>query len=205
MASGAAHPADAFEPDDDARIAREVRLAEQVRTGDADALAVLYVRYRPGLIALAEGYLDEPADAADVVQDVFTAIWRNRATWIVTHSVAAYLYVAVRHQARDLAGAQRRRRLFALRRYDTVVFNSGEARVMGPELQRAVERVVNGLPDRCRLIYRMHRDGRCSYKDIAETLDISTHTVRLQLIKAWDMLAARLTAAGWINVLRRHR
>jgi RNA polymerase sigma-70 factor (ECF subfamily) len=205
MASGAAHPADAFEPDDDTRIAREVRLVEQVRTGDADALAELYVRYRPALIALAEGYLDDPDDAADVVQNLFTAIWRDRATWIVEHSVAAYLYVAVRRRATRLADTQRLRRTFARRRYDTVVFNSGEVRLTGPELERAIERIVNGLPDRCRLIYRMHRDGRCSYKDIAAALDISPHTVRLQLIKAWDMLAARLTAAGWINVLRRQR
>jgi hypothetical protein len=45
------------EPEDEARARDELRLAERVRAGDADALAVLYARYRPALLALAEGYV----------------------------------------------------------------------------------------------------------------------------------------------------
>jgi RNA polymerase sigma-70 factor, ECF subfamily len=181
----------------------ELALAARVRAGDADALGVLYARYRPALIVLAEGYVGEPADAADIVQDVFVKVWRRRARWVVERSVAAYLYVAVRNAALNMHAMTRRSREFVPTLHATPVFNSGETRLVGPELERLVERVVNGLPERCRLIYRMHRDGRCSYADIGTALGISPQTVRVQLIKAWDLLDARLAAAGWSNVLRR--
>jgi RNA polymerase sigma-70 factor, ECF subfamily len=185
------------------RTEEELRLAARVRGGDADALAALYARYRVALIALAEGYVDDSDDAADVVQDVFVAVWRRRARWGVSRSVAAYLYVAVRNAALSWRKKARRGQEFVPRLHEGAAFNSGETRVVGPELERLVERVVNGLPERCRLIYRMHRDGRCSYADIGVALGISPQTVRVQLIKAWDLLDERLAAAGWSNVLRR--
>lgn len=181
----------------------ELALVARVRAGDADALGVLYARYRPALMVLAEGYVGDPADAADIVQDVFAKVWRRRGRWVVERSVAAYFYVAVRHAAMNLSEMSRREQAFVPRFHDAMAFNSGESRLVAPELERVVERVVNGLPERCRLIYRMHRDGRCSYEDIAAALGISRQTVRLQLIKAWDLLDERLAAAGWSNVLRR--
>ena len=44
MATGAVRPPE--DPEQD-RVAEELRLAERVRAGDGDALAVLYARYRP--------------------------------------------------------------------------------------------------------------------------------------------------------------
>jgi RNA polymerase sigma-70 factor (family 1) len=192
------------EPDDGgARVRDELQLAARVRGGDADALAVLYARYRAALLALAEGYVGEPEDAADVVQDVFVNVWRRRARWVIERSVAAYFYIAVRNTAMKVSARVRRAEEFVPALHEASAFNSGENRLVAPELERVVERVVNGLPERCRLIYRMHRDGRCSYADIGAALGISPQTVRVQLIKAWDLLDERLAAAGWSNVLRR--
>ena len=206
MATGAVRAAEG--PGDDARDARvieELRLAERVRGGDGEALAVLYARYRAVLVAFAEGYVGEAQDAADVVQDVFVKVWGARARWVIEHTVAAYLYIAVRNAAMNLARRRRQVEVFVPRLHEAPAFNSGETRVVTPELERVVERAVHRLPERCRLIYRMHRDGRCSYADIGAALGISPQTVRLQLIKAWDLLDERLAAAGWSNVLRRQR
>jgi RNA polymerase sigma factor (sigma-70 family) len=199
MATGAVRPAE--DPEQD-RVAEELRLAERVRAGDGDALAVLYARYRPALVAFAEAYVE---DGADVVQDVFVKVWRGRAQWVIERSVAAYLYVAVRNMAMHAASVSRRVEAYVPGRHELPAFNSGETRVVTPELERLVERAVNRLPDRCRLIYRMHRDGRCSYADIGAALGISPQTVRVQLVKAWGLLDERLRAAGWNNVLRRQR
>lgn len=184
----------------DARSVEELGLAERARAGDADALGVLYARYRVALVAFAAGYVEDEDEAADIVQDLFVKLWRGRARWRVEKSVAAYLYVAVQRSATE---RRERARVRAPREEEGVVFNSGEVRVVGSELERVVERVINGLPERCRVIYRMHRDGRCSYAEIGAALGISPQTVRVQLIKAWDLMDERLAAAGWSNVLRR--
>jgi RNA polymerase sigma-19 factor, ECF subfamily len=204
MAISARRAADEFHAAHD-RIAVELRLVERVRAGDGEALGVLYGRYRAALVALAEGYAGGADDADDVVQDVFVKVWRGRASWVVEQSVAGYLYAAVRNAAMSLRRKAKRVEAFVPGLHESLAFNSGETRVVTPELERVVERAVNRLPERCRLIYRMHRDGRCSYAEIGAALGISPQTVRVQLIKAWDLLDERLRAAGWTNVLRRQR
>jgi RNA polymerase sigma-70 factor (ECF subfamily) len=195
------------------RIAREHALADRVRAGDADALAALYATYRPALLAIARGYVDHADDAADVVQEVFVAIWRRRAEFAPAGPVAAYLFVAVRHRAISALRRSRRVRPLVARDDDRAdadagalgptAFNSGEARVLRPDLERAVEAAIEALPERCRAVYRLHRDAQLSYAEIGAALGIAPATVRVQLIKAWNRVAARLDAEGWSNVLRR--
>jgi hypothetical protein len=70
-----------------------------------------------------------------------------------------------------------------------------------------VAAVVLALPPRCRAVYQaareLERDGEVLYASVGARLGISSATVRLQLIKAWDRLHAPLLEAGWPNVLRR--
>jgi RNA polymerase sigma-70 factor (ECF subfamily) len=194
------------------RVAREHALADRVRAGDADALAALYATYRPALLAIARGYVDA-ADAADVVQEVFVAIWRRREQFAPAGPVAAYLFVAVRNRA--VSAVRRSRRILPLlapdddrgdreaRTSGPAAFNSGEARVLRPDLERAVETAIDALPERCRAVYRLHRDAQLSYAEIGAALGIAPSTVRVQLVKAWKLVAAHLDAEGWSNVLRR--
>ncbi|RZK27816.1 MAG: hypothetical protein EOO63_12615, partial [Hymenobacter sp.] len=77
--------------------------------GHEAAFEVLFGRYYQGLRRYASTLLRFPTDAAeDVVAEVFCSLWDARTRLVVTGSVAAYLYTAVKHRALDRLREQRR-------------------------------------------------------------------------------------------------
>jgi RNA polymerase sigma-70 factor, ECF subfamily len=84
-----------YEPDDAATIAA-------VAAGDAAALDLLYVRFRPAAFATAYAVLRDPATAEDVVHDAFLSVWRNAASYRRERGAArAWLLTIVRNAAID--------------------------------------------------------------------------------------------------------
>ncbi|MGZ3836829.1 MAG: sigma-70 family RNA polymerase sigma factor, partial [Mucilaginibacter sp.] len=62
------------------------------------------------------------------------------------------------------------------------------------ELMMQVSEVVSKLPEKCREIYKLSREGQLSHKQIAEQLNISTKTVENHLTKALRYLRTSLSA-----------
>jgi len=72
-----------------------------IRTGREDAFTLLFNRYRELTYMLAYAKLRDYKEAEDVVQDVFTWLWVNRAKIPGDVSVKGYLVVMVRNSCID--------------------------------------------------------------------------------------------------------
>lgn len=83
-------------------------LLERVHGGDQAAMADIFDRYSGMAYSIALRVLGDPAQAEDVMQDVFFQIWRNpRAFAPERGSMGAWLSVVVRNRCIDV---RRRRR-----------------------------------------------------------------------------------------------
>lgn len=83
-------------------------LLERVHGGDQAAMTVIFDRYSGMAYSIALRVLGDPAQAEDVMQDVFFQIWRNpRAFAPERGSMGAWLSVVVRNRCIDV---RRRRR-----------------------------------------------------------------------------------------------
>lgn len=58
----------------------------------------------------------------------------------------------------------------------------------------AIERAIDALPERCRQVFRMHREQQLSYSEIARLLGLSVKTVDNHMGRALKMLRERLAA-----------
>ena len=137
--------------------------------------------YRP-LCLYALHYLGDPDAVEDVVQECFTAYWQQEKP---AESARAWLYAAVRNRCVD-----------ALRRAGKTVSLPRDLDGPIPD-EDAAERsalearlwtAVDALPEmrrQCLLLAK--RDG-LSYKEIAEELNISEHTVRNHISRALETL-----------------
>ncbi|MEO7924441.1 MAG: sigma factor [Chitinophagaceae bacterium] len=74
----------------------EETLIDQLFLDDTDAFEELYHRYSYPLYAYCAGKLDSPADAKQIVRDVFIALWEKRHSLPVGFSLSLYLYKEVR-------------------------------------------------------------------------------------------------------------
>lgn len=69
------------------------------------------------------------------------------------------------------------------------------------DLQKQVHNVVNSLPERCRIIFEKYLYNNKSPQEIAEELDISVNTVRVQIKNAMDKMKVELGTSLGILLL----
>jgi len=58
----------------------------------------------------------------------------------------------------------------------------------------AVRQAIGRLPDRCRLVFTLHREQGLTYSEVAEVLGISPRTVEVQIGRALKSLRKGLAS-----------
>jgi RNA polymerase sigma-70 factor (ECF subfamily) len=171
---------------------------ERVRVGDLEAFEALFRTTHAPLLAFGTRYVGDAARAEELVQDVFFTLWERRAEWIVTGSVPAYLFAAVRSRALNL----RRRDAVEQRWADDEAHEPVRALHPPPpradtmlettEARARLEAAMAALPPRLAQVMVMRWYGGLSYAEIANTLGISVKGVENQLGRGLKALRAAL-------------
>ncbi|GAA4777730.1 RNA polymerase sigma-70 factor [Olivibacter ginsenosidimutans] len=178
----------------------DVELFLLVKNDDELAFTEIYRRYWKKLFVIAGHKLRSLEEAEEVVQDIFTALWRRRSTLVLTADLSSYLAVSVKYRIiRTLD------RYYNQQRYiDSLVFsehldNSTQDTLAFNELCEELAKYVQELPEKCRLVFKLSREAGYSQKQIAEELQISEKTVEAHLGKAFKILRTKL--AGFMMTL----
>ncbi|MCB4768575.1 sigma-70 family RNA polymerase sigma factor [Ancylobacter sp. Lp-2] len=131
------------------------------------------------------------AHAADVVHDVFMALW-DRARGDQPFS-PRYLTGATRYAAIGHYRAERRREALLRRmteeQYAAPVPSPDQIVAARQDLDR-LNAVLAALPARTRQIFLLNRAHQCTYDEIAAALEISYSTVEREIARA--LLACRV-------------
>ena len=171
----------------------EVEWVRQLRTGDAKAFERLFGLYCQPLIHFVRRYVQDTSIAESLVQDVFLALWANRAQLDPTRNIKTYLYTAAKNQA-----LKHQRHLDVVHRSAEEVLltfprlKTPEDEWREKELAAAVYQAIEALPEKCRLIFSMNRFDHLTYAEIAEIQEISIKTVETQMGRALKFLRNRL-------------
>ncbi len=162
---------------------------------DADwpAYEALVREHYGKLCASAARYVGPGAPAEDVVQDVLLRVWTHRHR-LGDVDLLGYLMQSIHNTAistirRDRSDVARGERL-AVELTPTSAVKADAAE--REEIARAVTAAIDALPERCRLIFLLHRDGELTYREIAERLGLSIKTVETQMGRALKALRERL-------------
>ncbi|MEP6619126.1 MAG: RNA polymerase sigma-70 factor [bacterium] len=176
--------------------ADELHLVTNIRRGSTAAFEALFRAHHAGLCAFATRLVTRADVAEDIVQEVFLYVWRNHAVWEVHASARQYLYAAVRHGALRYL---RHERVVQDHVPETIALfdrlpRQADADLSADEVIAAVRAAVERLPDRCRLVFTLHREQGLSYREVAAVMDISPKTVDVQMGRALKALRKSLGA-----------
>lgn len=156
-------------------------LLEMLRNGDEQALTLLYGRHWQYLFLTAWQLLKDREACKDLVQELFTELWQKCAGIRLTGSLKAYLTNSIRYKVfRYIRQNPVREELFE-HLSERMQTPSPESELAVKELQALLNALVDELPEKCALIYRMSREQQLSYKEIAGRLNVSVKTVENQI------------------------
>jgi len=175
------------------------QLLDLLAQGDADAFTEIYGRYWKLLFYVAVKRLHNHTEAEEAVQNIFLDLWARRKSIIIKRSVKYYLAAAVQYQVLNFFT---RRKLTQRLEFDgkEPATDSTSQYLSFHELEKQLTELVDALPEKCRLVYRLSREEQLSNKTIASHLGISEKTVENQLTKALARIRAGLGHTAWLVI-----
>lgn len=184
--------------------ANDSELFNALRGGDPRALDALFRRHYADLCRTAVRFVNDPASAEDIVQELFVHLWAKRSRLSpVDQSVAGYLRRSVRN--RSLNYLRDRKRIPVddgeppeTRTSDDVL--PGAALEEAERSQR-IARAIDRLPERCRLVFVMSKVEEMSHGEIAHGLGISVKTVENQMTRAYKYLRQWLAIVNLLIIM----
>lgn len=166
-----------------------------LQKNDEQALTLLYKRHWQPLFLSAYQVLKDREACKDLVQELFTELWQKADRIHLTGSLKVYLSASIRYKVfRYIRQNPVREELFEhmLERMETA---SPESELAVKELQVLLNSLIDTLPEKCRVIFRMSREQHLSYKEIATQLNVSVKTVENQIHIALRKLRTALNYA----------
>lgn len=159
------------------------RLLELVREGNNHALTALINRYWEQLYKHIYARLRHEEDTKDILQEIFISVWKNRDTITVDieTGIKSYLFQAARYRVIDYFG-----------RPQVIVYNgeilsdllsepqtsSSHDLLVVKEMEEKVNAILDLMPERLHLPYRLSRYQHLSTREIAARLSVSEQTVK---------------------------
>lgn len=161
----------------------DINLLQMLAGDDQAAFTELYRRYWKPLYITAYGILQERSVAEDVVQDVFSSLWRRRRELSI-RSPKAYLQQATRFRVFKAISTGKTDANFQERLTEVSRDMIAESPLMAKELQQLLQKLIGSLPDDQQMILRLSREEDLTYKDIAFKLGISVKTVEKKISRS---------------------
>src|ERR1043165_9007670 len=171
-------------------------LMARVAVGDERALQMVYERYSPLVYGLARRVTASTAHAEEITQEVFVYVWQNPERFDADRgTLRAFLGALTHRRAVDEVRRNSRRNA----REDRVGSDASNTTTfeIGDDLERSqlAERVraaVSSLPDEQREAVLLAYFGGCTFRQVAERLDIPEGTAKSRLRLGLGKLAVLL-------------
>lgn len=166
-------------------------LLNSVNKNDSSAFSILYERYWELAYGNAYKRVKDADVSKDIVQEIFIHIWQNRQT-LQIRSLPAYLHIAVRNKVFKYMEKSQLTDPFSDYLQNCPTHLHADKNIRLKEFYCAYEALLNTLPPKRQIIFRLRFHDELSTKAIANQLNLSRKTVQNQLGKAIDQLRVSL-------------
>ncbi len=185
----------------------DATLLEGLRHGDEAAYELLIQRYERPVYNLVSRLVDDPADAADGVQEVFLKIFRKVGWFRGDSSLKTWIYRIAINEARN------QRRWFGRHRQREVGLEPAAGETTGGystwledqqpspfdialdhETRALIEDALNQVSPAFRAALVLREIEGLSYEEISEILEVSLGTVKSRIMRGREALRKNLGA-----------
>jgi RNA polymerase sigma-70 factor (ECF subfamily) len=188
----------------------DAALVADLKAGSEEAFAVLIAQYHQPLYSLIARSLNDPADAADITQEVFIKVFRSIRSFHGDASLRTWLYRIALHEASN------QRRWWSRHKKQEITIDtpadsdSDDAgglclsatladhsdspfdHVAQSEVRERVEAALRQLPEAFRNVIILREIEGFAYEEISEILNVNIGTVKSRLTRGRSALRTLL-------------
>jgi RNA polymerase sigma-70 factor (family 1) len=164
------------------------------RYDDQLAYKELFISFYPSLLQFITGIIKSRQSAEEVVSDLFLKIWEKRKTLEEIQNLRVYCFVAARHLSINQLEKQKRQHI-NIEDYKNRHMHPApdpEQCMISAEMLRLIQEVVEQLPPRCKLSFKLVKEHGFKYREAAEILQVSEKTIENQLSIALKKISAAI-------------
>jgi RNA polymerase sigma-70 factor (ECF subfamily) len=190
--------------------AEEQELIAEMKAGSEQAFALLIAQYSHPVYSLIARSLRDPADAADVTQEVFVKIFRNISSFHGDASLRTWIYRIALHEASNQRRWWNRHKRQELTIDASQENDEGESFCLADalatsdaspfdcavrsELKERIAAALQKLPEAFREVVVLREIEGFGYEEIAEMLQVNLGTVKSRLTRGRAALREALVA-----------
>lgn len=165
-------------------------LFSYVKEGDSNAFECLYKRYWKQLFNTAYKRIPWQEKCEEIIQEVYLDIWQKRGKIYLVNNFKSYLFSALRYKVFNQIRSDlvRDEYINQISKESNISYNPGHDIVFYNELNEAINRNIEKLPDKCRKVFELSFKEQMSVKEISQNMDISENTVVKHKLKAFKYL-----------------
>jgi RNA polymerase sigma-70 factor (ECF subfamily) len=181
---GTVHP---FPEGAPAARAAELQLVERCRRGELGAFEEVYRQHAGRLYSLAVRMLGNPADAEDLLQEIFLSAHRKLESFRGDSALGTWLYRLAMNQILDYVRSRAARAGQLTDGLDdaTVLADASGHRLADRAIDRIdLERALAELPEGCRAAFVLHDVEGLEHREVSDVLGIAEGTSKSQVHKA---------------------
>lgn len=162
-------------------------ILQQISENSLPAFSAFYTMYFQKLYDFSKYYFQSNETCKEIVSDVFFNIWQNRKNLVSIRNIDNYLFIAIKNQSIKYKKNNGRNEIISLEVFPSDFFvevENPEHTLIVDEVRLIIQKAIDDLPEKCRIIFLMVREEGLKYKEAAEILSISERTVHAQMVIA---------------------
>lgn len=160
------------------------------------AFSMFYDLYYDQSFRFAYYFLKDTEACREVVAEAFFSVWQSRLKLKDIENIETYLFVTVRNESTRYLTRTTKSQFVSLDdtslQFTARENESPDDNLLIEEMEKILNRVIDELPEKCRLIFLLARQDGLKPKEIAERLSINESTVRVQMKIAIDKIVTNL-------------
>lgn len=175
-------------------MSQNLHIIQKITQGDQDAFRELYDLFSEKVYNTALSYTQNEADAEEVTQDVFVAIFKNAAKFKGNSTVNTWVYRITVNTALNFLQRKKRHSFLQFTEIKTSPpdFEHPGVLLENKERAKALFATIDRLPDRQKTAFILSFIEELPRKEVAEIMELSLKAVESLLQRAKQNLSKKL-------------